>query len=90
MLNPKDLERLQLLKNIPILICDDLCDAGGTFIGEAKYLRENGISNPLNLFVGHGLFTKGLEPLLEHFEHIYCTNSYQDIDHPRVTQLKVI
>lgn len=77
-------------QHIPILIQDDLCDAGGTFIGEAKYLRENGISNPLNLFVAHGLFTKGLEPLLEHFEHIYCTNSYQDIDHPHVTQIKVI
>lgn len=73
-----------------ILISDDLCDAGGTFIAEAKYLRKQGVQQPLNLFVGHGLFIKGLDPLLEHFDHIYCTNSYSDIEHPRVTQIKVI
>lgn len=73
-----------------ILLVDDLCDAGGTFIAEAIYLRERSFKGKIVLFVEHGLFTKGLEPLLEHFDHIYCTNSYQDIDHPRVTQFKVI
>lgn len=84
-----DLSALEKL-TIPILIVDDLCDAGGTFLAEARYLREMGITAPLNLFVAHGLFTKELSPLLKLFDHIYCTNSYQDIDHPRVTQLKVI
>ncbi len=84
-----------LFKNIdkttPITIIDDLCDAGGTFIAEAKYLREvMKLPNPLNLFVGHGLFTKGLDPLLNYFDRIICTNSYQDIVHPLVTQIEVI
>lgn len=73
-----------------IIIMDDLCDAGGTFIAEAKYLREKGIHSKLWLYVTHGLFTKGLQPLLEYFDKIICTNSYQDISHPRVHQIKVI
>lgn len=83
---------LEEIKNCcrPIFIMDDLCDGGGTFIAEAKYLRENGVTAPLNLFVGHGLFTGSLEPLLEYFDQIICTNSYQHIHHPRVKQIKVI
>jgi ribose-phosphate pyrophosphokinase len=78
-------------KSIPIILIDDLCDAGGTFIAAAKYLRDElKLQNELNLFVGHGLFTKGLDPLLEHFNKIICTNSYQNIEHPRVDQIKVI
>lgn len=73
-----------------ITIVDDLCDAGGTFIAEAKYLRETGINIPLKLWVAHGLFTKGVDVLLEHFDEIICTNSYQDIAHPKVIQIKVI
>lgn len=72
------------------IIVDDLCDAGGTFIADAKCFRKYFPDYQLDLYVTHGLFTKGLEPLLEHFNHIYCTNSYQDIVHPRVTQMKVI
>lgn len=73
-----------------ILIIDDLCDGGATFIAEAKYLKSLFPHNKLKLFVYHGLFTKGLDELLEYFEEIICTNSYQDIDHPRVRQIKVI
>jgi hypothetical protein len=73
-----------------IVIVDDLCDAGGTFIAEAQYLREKYPDIKLKLFVYHGLFTKGLDPLLKYFDEIICTNSYQDINHPQVTQIKVI
>lgn len=71
-------------------IVDDLCDGGATFIAEAKYLKERFPDIKLKLFVYHGLFTKGLDVLLEYFDEIICTNSYQDIDHPRVKQIKVI
>ncbi len=75
----------------PILIMDDLCDAGGTFIAEAEYLAKNlRRKNELMLFVAHGLFTKGLEIILHYFNKIITTNSYQDIVHPNVHQIKVI
>jgi ribose-phosphate pyrophosphokinase len=80
----------ELNKHEGALIVDDLCDAGGTFIADAICFKEHFPGIPLNLFIMHGLFTKGFDVLLKHFDHIYCTNSYQDISHPRVTQYKVI
>jgi ribose-phosphate pyrophosphokinase len=47
-----------------VLIVDDLCDAGGTFILLAKELISKGASKVV-LFVSHGLFTKGTEVLFE-------------------------
>jgi ribose-phosphate pyrophosphokinase len=78
------------LYNKEIMIVDDLCDGGRTFIEEAKILRKEFPSKKMSLFVYHGLFTNGIEILTKHFDHIICTNSYQDIDHPQVTQIKVI
>jgi phosphoribosylpyrophosphate synthetase len=74
----------------PILIMDDLCDGGATFIVEAEYLRDSKLlgDRKLYLFVYHGLFTNGLDTLLKHFDRIYTTNSYRD--YPALDQLKVI
>lgn len=60
------------------LIIDDLCDAGGTFIGLADALRAKG-ARSVELYVTHGLFTKSLLPL-RHFDAIWSTNSYHTID----------
>lgn len=46
----------------PLLIVDDICDGGATFIGIAKGLREAGAQS-VHLFVSHGLFTKGVQVL---------------------------
>jgi len=54
------------------LIVDDICDGGGTFTGLAKVLRENGALK-VDLFVTHGLFTKGLP--LEGIDSVYTTDS---------------
>jgi ribose-phosphate pyrophosphokinase len=45
-----------------VLIVDDICDGGATFIGLAKALRQAGAS-AVHLFVSHGLFTKGTKVL---------------------------
>lgn len=45
-----------------ILIVDDICDGGATFTVLAKKLRLCGVGD-INLFVTHGLFTKGLKVL---------------------------
>lgn len=78
----------------PLLIVDDLCDAGGTFIAEAMYLRDViKIKNPLHLFVFHGIFSKGLAVFHDHFEKVITTNSYQDFDvfeSIGITRLKII
>ncbi|WP_312043337.1 ribose-phosphate diphosphokinase [Erwinia sp.] len=61
-----------------VLIADDLCDAGGTFIGSAAVLREAG-ARSVSLYVTHGLFTRGVEALLEQgIDHIWTTTSVAD------------
>ena len=84
-----DLKELNSINEI--VIVDDLCDGGGTFIAEAKYLKEIAPHLHLYLYVYHGLFTNGaLDKLADYFEHIYCTNSYSDLQHQKLTQFEVI
>jgi ribose-phosphate pyrophosphokinase len=58
-----------------VLIVDDICDGGGTFVGLAKKLREKGAKS-VGLYVSHGMFTKGVEILKEHIDKIYCYTYY--------------
>ena len=61
-----------------ILIVDDLCDAGGTFIGSATVLREAG-ARSVSLYVTHGLFSKGVDHLLtQGIDAIWTTDSIAD------------
>ena len=46
-----------------LLIIDDICDGGATFIGASKVLRDNG-AKKVYLYVTYGLFTKGIEAIL--------------------------
>lgn len=58
-----------------MLVFDDICDGGGTFIGIAEKLKEH---NPLKLglAVSHGIFSKGTEVLFNAgFTDIATTNS---------------
>jgi len=49
-------------KDATILIIDDICDGGATFILLAKELLAKG-AKQVHLFVTHGIFSKGLNPL---------------------------
>lgn len=49
-------------KDKNVLVIDDLCDGGMTFILLAKDLLAAG-AKEVNLFVTHGIFSKGLRPL---------------------------
>lgn len=59
-----------------ILIIDDICDGGGTFIGIAEALRKAGITQDLFLYVTHGIFSKNLSGLKQYFKHVYTTDSF--------------
>jgi ribose-phosphate pyrophosphokinase len=64
-----------------VLVVDDICDAGGTFIGLADQIRKTYAGSAdwlrLDLYVTHGLFTKGTEELLKRYYHVYCTDSVE-------------
>ncbi len=58
------------------LVADDICDGGGTFIGLADIISRN--SNViLDLFVSHGIFSKGLVDLFNYYDNIITTNSLE-------------
>ena len=50
------------LKDKQFLIVDDICDGGATFSYLADELHKQGVTN-VSLYVTHGIFAKGLEPL---------------------------
>jgi ribose-phosphate pyrophosphokinase len=50
------------VKPVSYVIIDDICDGGRTFIEVAKKLYEAG-AKEVHLYISHGIFSKGLEPL---------------------------
>lgn len=59
----------------PLLVVDDICDGGRTFIELAKALHEKSDSK-LYLYVTHGIFSKGTRGLLDHYEAIFTTDDW--------------
>ncbi len=77
------------ITNKDCLIVDDLADGGRTFKFLAKALKNKGAAKVF-LYVTHGQFNYGFNELKETINHVYCTNSYKDIEDTYVTQFKVI
>lgn len=58
-----------------LIILDDICDGGRTFIELAKNLKDQG-AGKLYLYVTHGIFSKGLDVLKEYFTHVFCAHTF--------------
>lgn len=52
------------------LIVDDICDGGGTFLGLSGVLNARA-----DLAVTHGIFSKGIDVMVDRFERVYTTDS---------------
>ena len=73
-----------------ILLADDICDGGGTFIGLLNVLRRINYETPIDLFVSHGIFSKGLDVLLngsDRFTNVITTDSWCQL--PSTDRFKV-
>lgn len=71
------------------LIVDDICDAGGTFMGLANELKNKN-AGKLYLAVSHGIFSKGLNALTKYFDIIFTTDSIRDLEaHQQLVQIKL-
>lgn len=68
--------------NKPLLILDDICDGGRTFIELAKIIREKypNFNKEIYLGISHGIFSSGFNELSVTFDQIFCTNSFKTID----------
>ena len=60
-----------------ILVLDDLCVYGGTFVGLAKELKLRNVGK-LYLAVSHMTVKNPNKELAELYENVYCTNSKYD------------
>lgn len=60
-------------ERLRVLVVDDICDGGGTFLGLAEVLHCRGID--AHLYVSHGIFSQGTSKLLSHYGKIFCTDS---------------
>jgi ribose-phosphate pyrophosphokinase len=58
------------------LIVDDICDGGGTFLGLNEKILEQGAT--ADLYVSHGIFSKGTAELKKQFGKIYTTDSLHE------------
>ncbi|MGJ8713927.1 MAG: phosphoribosyltransferase family protein [Maribacter stanieri] len=87
----KELPEISIQSNVKgkeCLIVDDLADGGRTFKFLAEALKKQGATKVF-LYVTHGQFNYGFDELKESIDHIYCTNSYKDIDDNFVTQFRL-
>lgn len=61
---------------VPVLIVDDICDGGGTFLGVVAAIKE-GQNLDVSLYTTHGGYTKGTQVLYDGgISYLYTTNSY--------------
>ncbi len=58
-----------------LLVVDDICDGGATFLLLAKAIREKGGEDPF-LAISHGIFSKGTEALLKEYNQIHYTDAF--------------
>jgi ribose-phosphate pyrophosphokinase len=61
-----------------IVVVDDLCDGGGTFLGIAELLKNTFNPEKLALIITHAVQLEGLKRVAEVYDHVYITNSYCD------------
>lgn len=62
------------LGKVDLLVVDDICDGGGTFIPLAAELRKI-TTGTVNLLVTHGIFTKGVDIMQGVFDNIFVINN---------------
>lgn len=77
-----DIERIDVTatdfqgdKDTDLIVVDDICSYGGTFLGLAKSLREKFEYRGLYLIVSHIEPVAKLRELFEYYDHIYSTKS---------------
>lgn len=56
-----------------VLVVDDLCDGGATFVLLGQELQKYHVQ--ADLYVSHGIFSKGLDELKKYYNKIYTTDS---------------
>jgi len=79
-----------------LLILDDICDGGRTFIEVAQLIERESpgyhqgkLDYTIELAVTHGIFSKGVGVVTDHFDHVYTTDTLPQTVHPKLTVVKL-
>lgn len=60
------------LPQLPVIVVDDICDGGGTFVGIAQHLR----AHVSCLFTSHGIYSQGLNRLYDAgYSYVWSTDT---------------
>ena len=62
------------------VLIDDLCDGGGTFLGELEILKKVYPDCKYKLVVYHAVNQEGLDKVCSAFDEVIITNSYKDYE----------
>lgn len=68
-----------------LLLADDICDGGGTFLQIADQVHAFNSDIQIDLFVTHGIFSKGFDELDKRFKHILTTDSFFRLTEEQLT-----
>lgn len=76
------------------LVVDDICDGGATFnVLADSFAEKYGDKVELQLYVSHGIFSKGFAELEKRYSKIYTTDSFPHVflaeEHPSVIEIPV-
>lgn len=66
-----------IYKDKDLVLLDDLCDGGGTFLGLAPKLRELAPKS-ISLLVTHAIQLDGIKKVAQAYDHVFITNSYKE------------
>ena len=66
----------ELGEHAAVVVVDDICDGGGTFLGVAKALRQTFGNHDLHLWTTHGIYSRGLADLTNSFSTLGSTDSF--------------
>lgn len=59
-----------------LILVDDICDGGRTFIGAYKALRQQFVHQDMHLWTTHGIYSNGTADLLNYFATLGTTDSF--------------
>jgi ribose-phosphate pyrophosphokinase len=71
-----------------ILVIDDICVGGRTFVNLAKELIDKNVGD-LHLAISHGIFSNGFDELNKYYTNIFTSNSVKDAKEYENETLKV-
>ena len=75
------------LAALPILVVDDICDGGRTFVELGKALAEVS-TQPRYLYVTHGIFSKGFDELNLYYQRIFTAYNWnQSTNNDKLTTI---